>query len=378
MADTPTPEPAKAVTIYDVAERAGVSASTVSRVFSRPDRVSFETAERIRAVAVELGYRTRLATRVTDPADARLRTHTLGLVIADATNPFFQEVRRGADHVAATEDLVVLTADIRESRQAAKLAVSRMTPLIDGILLASSRMSNGDVQKVARQLPTVVINRPVPGVPSVVIDNYTGTMRAALHLYEQGARSVTYLSGPQDSWADGVRWRALLDAVGNADPTELPSQLTRPGTSTVLNFEQAQRLKSMRISHAPVDEPSIRGGQRAFVGWQQNPSDAVLCFNDLVAIGFLSQARREGVAVPEDVLVVGYDNTPLASLVQPGLTTVAGPLRSLGRVAAANAIALAKGLKTQIAKPRVLPTRLIVRGSSLRTGGSGLPGLPGS
>ena len=357
----------KPVTIYDVAERAGVSASTVSRVFSRPDRVSFETAERIRQVAAELGYGTKLATRVTSPEDARERTQTLGLIIADATNPFFQEIRRGADHAAAVEDMVVLTADIRESAAAAKTAVNRMLPLVDGFLLASSRMANGDVQKLARQVPTVVINRPVPGVPSVVIDNYTGTLRAATHLYEQGARSVTYLSGPQESWADGTRWRALLDTVGATDPTNAPSRLTRPGTTNPLTEDAASLLTSMQVVNRKVDEPSIRGGQRAFTQWLTQPTDAVLCFNDLVAIGFLTQAEKDGVTVPDDVLVIGYDNTRLASLVRPSLTTVAGPLRSVGRVAAANAIALSKGLKTQMARPRVLPTRLIVRGSTMRS-----------
>lgn len=353
-------------TIYDVAERAGVSASTVSRVFSRPDRVSFATAEKIRAAAAELGYRTRMETRTASPADSRSESHTLGMVLADGSNPFFQELRRGADHAAATENMVVLATDIRESLPNSQLAVSRLVPLVDALLLASSRLANGDVQKIARHLPTVVLNRPVPGVPSVVIDSYTGTLRAAVHLFEQGSRSLTYLAGPENSWADGLRWRALLDSTDATAPASSDTAFVNPHRAPVLTPELAKKMSGVRLRQMRLDEPSIRGGRRAFTQWADNPTDSVLCFNDLVAIGFISQAKEAGVNIPGDVLVVGYDNTDFTSLMHPSVTSVAGPLRSVGRVGAANAIALAKGLKPQLSKPRVLPTRLVMRESTMR------------
>ena len=117
-----------------------------------------------------------------------------------------------------------------------------------------------------------------------------------------------------------------------------------------------------------MDQPTIRGGRRAFEVWRTQPTDAVICFNDLVAVGFLDQARRAGVTAPEDLLIVGFDNTDLAGVHRPSLTTVAGPLRAVGRVAAANAMALARGLDSPLSKPRVLPARLIVRESSTRAG----------
>ncbi|AKK11729.1 LacI family DNA-binding transcriptional regulator [Corynebacterium uterequi] len=356
----------KSITIYDVAAKAGVSASTVSRAFSRPDRVSFATAEKIRDAANELGYRTKLATKSANPSDSRPPTKTLGLIIADATNPFFQEIRSGCDHAAAVEKMVVLTADIRESLPSAHLAVERMVPLVDGLLLASSRLANGDIQKIARTIPTVVINRPVPGVPSVLIDSYTGTIRLAAHLVEQGARSITYLAGPLDSWADGLRWRGLLDAVGSTDPNQAFEGLGQRAANPVLNPSMIRAMRNVTLQQMRVDEPTIRGGQRAFTAWSKQPTDAVLCYNDIVAIGFIHEAQEQGLDVPEDVLVAGYDNTDVSTLVSPGVTTVAGPLRAVGRVAAANAMALAKGLKPQIARPRILPTRMILRGSTLR------------
>lgn len=348
------------VTIYDVAEEAGVSASTVSRAFSRPDRVSSRTAERVMQAAEKLGYRRGLDTR---PKPAQ-RTKALGMIMADATNPFFLDVMRGAEHAARIEDYVVTSVSTSESVPRAQRAVEVLVPLVDALLLASSRLSNGEIQKVARQLPTVSINRPVPGVPSVLVDNYAGAVSAMVHLYEQGARSISYLAGPSDSWTDGVRWRALLDAVGNTDSSDPEVVLTR---RTSLPKETMRKLARVQVRQLPVDEPTVRGGRRAFEVWRKNPTDAVLCFNNLVAIGFMTQAHSEGVRIPEDILLVAFDNTELAALVSPGLTTVAGPSRSVGRVAAANALALASGMRSPLTKPRVLPTRLIVRQSSTRS-----------
>lgn len=357
----PIPRGSHPVTIYDVAARAGVSASTVSRTFSRPDRVSSHTAAKIRAAAEEIGYGRQLETH----PKREVPSNTLGIVVADVTNPFFQEVLRGAEHAARVEKMVVLVTDTRESVPRAQAAIEKIVPLVDGLLLASTRLSNGEIQKVARRLPTVSINRPVQGVPSVLVDNYEGMVRAAVHLHDQGARSITYLSGPARSWADAVRWRALLDLVGNREAAPRPAVLTRTTSPSV---ERLERLARVSVRQRRVDEPTIRGGRRAFEVWRMNPTDAVICFNDLVAVGFMDQARLDGFDVPGDMLVVGFDNTEIAGMYRPSLTTVAGPLRSVGRVAAANAMALARGLKSPLTKPRVLPTRLIVRESSTRRG----------
>jgi LacI family transcriptional regulator, repressor for deo operon, udp, cdd, tsx, nupC, and nupG len=350
----------RGVTIYDIARLAGVSASTVSRTFSRPDRVSFRTAEKVRAAARELGYRPDVET--TGPEPARALTRHLGMVVADLANPFFQEVFRGAAHAARLEGMLLTVTDTSGSLPRAKFAMEHLAPRVDGLLLASTRLANGDIQKIARRLPTVCINRPVPGVPSVLVNNYEGAIRAVEHLEAQGVGSITYLAGPTGSWADASRWRGLLDAVGPA-----ASSPAVPFTPDIhLPAHTAARLSRVTVRQQRLDQPTTVGGRRAFEVWRAEPTDAVICFNDLVAIGFINQARRAGVRVPEDVAVVGCDNTEITSLVHPGVTTIAGPLRSLGRVAAANLMAVIRGMKGPSAKPRVLPTRLIVRGSSLR------------
>ncbi len=345
------------VTIYDVAALAGVAASTVSRTFSRPERVSFKTAEKVRAAADELGYRSGLAT----PA-AKSAHQLIGLIVPSLANPFFQELYRGAMHAARTAKTSVVLLETSGSVPQALRAVEALSPVTAGLLLASTRLSNGEIQKIARSQPTVVLNRPVRNVPSVLVDNYEGAVKAMLHLAHVGVRTLTYLTGPADSWADAMRWRGILEAAGNNVEQTGPTIATRASFSA----EQLAAAHGITPRRLSIDEPTLNGGRRAFATWRKHPTDAVLCFNDVVAIGFMDQARREDVDVPGDVMVAGFDNTEFPAIFPPGLTTVAAPLRTVGRVGAANLIALAQGIKTLSAKPRLLPTRLIVRGSTYR------------
>lgn len=347
------------VTIYHIAEAAGVSPSTVSRVFSRPDRVSFTTAEKIRTIAHHLGYRTSLETR----GATRQNNNVLGFIAADLSNQFFVKVLRGASHAGWTEDVWIHASDVQESAVKTRASIEKLVPHVDGLILASARLTNAEIQKVARTTPTVVVNRPVPGVPSVLVDNYDGTIRLGRHLADQGARSVLYLSWPSESWADSIRWRGLRDAAGPAEKAFDPDIVTR---RRALPVGSAHPHPTFQLSKATLTSPDAPGGRRAFTAWKAHPTDAVVCFNDMVAAGFLHQAALEGISVPEDVLVAGYDNAVGAGLASPALTTVAGPLRAVGRVAAANLIALIQGLKKPMAKPRVLPARVIVRASTSR------------
>lgn len=151
-------------TIYDVAELAGVAASTVSRTFSRPDRVSSRTAEKVLAAARKLGYKVAKEVRPSAPGH-HPRTNVLGLVMADITNPFFHEIMRGADHAAVVHGMAVAAVNANESSRRARTAAEHLIPVVDGLLLASARLTEGEIRKIARTVPTVVCNRPVPGCP---------------------------------------------------------------------------------------------------------------------------------------------------------------------------------------------------------------------
>jgi LacI family transcriptional regulator len=140
-------------TIYDVAKAAGVAPSTVSRAFSRPGRVNAETAEHIRKVADEIGYRTNPLGRGLPSG----KTSLLAVIVADVTNPFFFEIIRGAERTASEAGYTLLVVDAQESVDAERQALERTLPLVEGLILATSRMSDSSIRVAAKQRPTVVM-----------------------------------------------------------------------------------------------------------------------------------------------------------------------------------------------------------------------------
>ncbi|GAA2704150.1 LacI family DNA-binding transcriptional regulator [Actinoplanes palleronii] len=329
MADQVTKSP----TIYDVARAAGVASSTVSRAFARPGRVNAETAERIRKVAAELGYRTNPLARALPTG----RTCLIGLVISDVTNPFYNEIIRGAQAAATEAGYTMLLTDAQESGVKEREALERSVSLVDGIVLASSRMSDSAIRMIAKQRPVIVLNRAVSDVPSVVTDNPRGMRRAVHHLAELGHERITYLAGPEASWADGTRWQALREAVHDVD------------------------LHAHRIG--PF-EPTVAGGAAALADLARHPTSAVIAYNDLMAIGLIRALTTAGARVPDDVSVVGFDNVFAAELVTPALTTVAAPLHAMGQAAVRNLLALARGARPTTHGPVSLPAQLVVRAST--------------
>lgn len=320
-------------TIYDVARVAGVSPSTVSRAFSRPGRVSAQTAEKIRQVAEELGYRAREVARTT----AKSTTKVLGLAVADITNPFNFRVIRGCQAAAAEAGFVVTLNDAQESEALEREMLRRSMPLLDGLIIASSRLSDTELRTVAKSIPTVVLNRRVAGLHCIIPDMGHGVRKAAEHLIALGHRNITYLAGPEASWADGMRWRAMRDSAKELGFTE-----HRVGPFA----------------------PTIQGGRGAAEVIAARRLKAVVCYNDLMAIGLMQGLAERGIKVPEQVSVVGFDNIFASALITPGLTTVAAPLTMLGDSAVRYIVAALTGHKAADSAPVSVPVRLIVRQST--------------
>lgn len=324
-------------TIYDVAEAAGVAPSTVSRAFSRPGRVNAATAERIRAVAEELGYRANPLARALPTG----RTSLLALVISDVTNPFFFDIIRGAEEAAAKAGYTLLVADAHESATAERESLERIVTLVEGVVLATSRMSDSAIRVIAKQRPTVVLNRALTDVPSVLTDNGRGTRRAVEHLASLGHHTITYVAGPEASWADGMRWRSLHDGA----------------------FEL--ELRARRIGPFP---PTVRGGRLAAEQFALAPSSAAVCYNDLVAIGFMRRLTELGARIPAEVSVIGFDNIFGSDFCSPPLTTVAAPLRALGDQAVRRLLAHMRSSSGHEVRPIMLPAQLLERESTARPG----------
>ena len=322
-------------TIYDVALACGVAPSTVSRAFSRPGRVNAETAARIRQVAEEMGYRANPLARALPTG----KTSLLALVVSDVTNPFYFGIIRGAELAANEADYTLLVADVYESAVVERKALERALPLVEGVVLGTSRMSDSAIRVMAQQRPTVVLNRVLTGIPSVVTDNTRGMRSAVEHLAGLEHRTVAYVAGPEASWADGMRWRAMR--------------------------ESADEL-GLRVLRFGPYAPTLGGGGEAAEAVAASAATAVVAYNDVVAIGLMRALQASGVRVPRDVSVVGFDNIFGAELCSPTLTTVAAPLAALGGYAVRTLLAGMGSRTPPQVRPALLPATLVVRESTAR------------
>ncbi|MGO1383864.1 MAG: LacI family DNA-binding transcriptional regulator [Arachnia sp.] len=329
----PPPRRRKSVTIYDVAREAGVAASTVSRTFARPGRVSSETNEKVREAATKLGYRTKPIFR----AEKDVETKILAMVVADVANPVYSHIMKGFQEEATQSGYTVLLIDSAEDGQSEYQAIQSVLHIVDGLALAASRLSDSTINQVVKIAPVVAVNRVIVGLPSVVPDTENGMRLAVKHLAALGHTHISYVSGPAASWADGVRWRAVSEAC----------------------FEL-----NLNIRQVGPNQPSIQGGFAVLNAWLEHPTTAVVAFNDIMAIGFMKALQKSGWSVPEDVSVVGVDNSISSVLTTPTLTTVAASPSLIGAHAARALIGQLRHRSADNPESIVAPMELIVRDSS--------------
>ncbi|HIY24352.1 MAG TPA: LacI family transcriptional regulator [Candidatus Brachybacterium merdigallinarum] len=324
----------KRVTIYDVAEAAGVAPSTVSRAFSRPGRVSAATHTKVMATARELGY------RLSAPAsqERTQRHHRLGIEVPDLTNPYFAEVVSGMQEAAQEHGYLLLLLDSVEDEERERESLESALNVVDGLVLAGTRLSDATLNHLTKRIPVMVLNRRVAGLDSLTPDYEHGMSQAIAHLAEGGARSISYLCGPVNSWSDGERWRAA---------------------------RAAGRTHGIPVHRTGPYPPTAQGGEQAFEELSGDIPPAVICYNDLMAIGFLVSAIRAGVKVPQELAVVGHDDIPLSRFVGGGLSTLVTMKRAKGRAAI-------ERLVRRVENPSAhrtpvegsLPVRLVTRASS--------------
>ncbi|WP_250031334.1 LacI family DNA-binding transcriptional regulator [Paractinoplanes maris] len=319
-----------AVTIREVARVAGVSAATVTRALSTPEVVRPATRQRVREVAASLGYHPNRAARGLITG----RTGNFGLLVPDLANPFFPSIVKGVQGRAHEADHAVFLADTDEDPAAEAGLVRKLAKQVDGIVLCSPRMAEPELRALAGEVPTVLVYRRVPGVPSVTAEFLDGMRQAVSHLTALGHRRIAYVAGPRTSWANRERVRSLRAVTRRSEVelTEMGNVIPQfPGGVSV-----ADRVLAAGVT-------------------------AVIAYNDLVALGLLHRFAARGVAVPDDISVLGFDDIPLAEMVHPALTTVALPKEEAGQ---AGVDLLLHLLDRRTAVRRELPTQLMVRGST--------------
>ncbi len=323
-------------TIYDVARAAGVATSTVSRAFSRPGRVSAETAARVHAAAEALGYRAEAGPRPTSTASSGV-AGTVAVVVSNITNPYYFHLMQSVQTAAQTAGVTTALFATQGSGRTERELLDRLLPAFDGVVVSGSRLSDRALRAVAEKIPLVVINRVVPGLCCVVPDMTIAVRTTLMHLHDLGHQMITYLSGPSAVWADGNRWRAILD------------------TGTELG------LRVNRVGPCP---PTMAGGAGAAVRILQYPPTAVITFNDLLAIGLIRGLGAAGVRVPRDISVVGSGDIFGADFHEPPLTTMAMPQRAVGAVAFLELSTMIRGVRSERNQATRLDGRLILREST--------------
>jgi LacI family transcriptional regulator len=325
-----------AATIYDIAKLAGVNPSTVSRALSKPGRINVKTEERIHAAAKELNYRLNPMARALPTG----RTSSLGLLLADITNPMFFNVVRGAESAASTRGYTLLLAESQESAEREADAAARLSPSVDGLVLVTSRLSDEQIVELAEQRPLVVINRQVDGVPGIVPDIGPGIEQALAHLGALGHTAIGFVSGPENSWMNRARWSELL--------------------------ERAPAL-GMTIVEIGPGKPTLAGGADALARVVASGVTAVLAYNDLMAIGLMRAAQERGLDVPGALSIIGFDDIFGSDFTSPQLSTVRTPLGAIGDRAVRLIMQLvdeaAGGLTRSDPEPDLV-TELVVRGST--------------
>jgi LacI family transcriptional regulator len=319
------------VTIRDVARASGVHVSTVSRTFSAPHLVNAETRSRVLSTAESLGYRPNRAARALITG----RTHNIGLIVADIANPFFPPMIKAAETQARHRDYHVFVADTNEDPGVEEELVQALAKQVDGILLCSPRMSNDLIEQLRREVPLVVVNRLIEGLPAVVMDVAQGARRAVEHLVRLGHRDLALVCGPRGSWTN--------------------REIRRSAAATA-------RVNGASLTILGPNAPTESAGAAAADTVRRSGASAVLAYNDLMAIGLLEALQSMGVQVPAEISVIGIDNIELSRFVRPKLTTVAMPTAAAGR--AAVDMLLQHGDDRRTTAQVTLQTELVVRDST--------------
>src|SRR5919197_939489 len=329
-----------AVTIRDVAQRAGVASMTVSRVING-GQVSAETRTRVERAIADLGY---VPSRLARGLSAQ-RTGTLALIVPDVANPFFTLVVRGAEDVARPADYRVILCDTRSDLVIEREVIEEMIAhRVEGILIAPvSDRSRDHLKRLAKfGVPFVLVDRTVRGIDAdaVLGDSADGARRLVEHLISLGHRRIAMIVESDDvSTARDRRrgYHAALDAAGlPRDPAVVTEASVDPGGG----FDGMRRLLEL-----------------------PEPPTAVFTVNNLVALGAIEAVRAAGLDVPDDVALVCFDDIEYASRLYPFLTVMAQPAETFGTLGTQLLLERVEHRSSERSRVVVLPGDFVVRRS---------------
>lgn len=331
-------------TIGDVAGLAGVSKATVSRVLNSSRTVAPEKAKAVHDAIVKLGY------EPFGPAKAlrQSRVRIWAVIIADIQNPFFTSVVRGIEDVAHVNGyrLVLCNSDDDLGKEASYVDIA-VRERMSGVVIAAASSKSSHIDRLRDDgIPVVAIDRRLDDakVDAVVVDNTAGATEATLHLIESGYRRIGCIAGPAEVSTSAERLAGYRNALRLAGHRYDKSIVRRA------DYREAGAYK---VTLNLLDQPE--------------PPDALFIANNLMTVGAIRAIHERGLSIPDDIGLVGFDDSPVAELLRPMVTVVAQPVIEIGRTAAE---LLLDADPSRPARDVVLAPRLIVRESSRRRGQS--------
>jgi len=327
-------------TIKDVAEKAGVSIATVSRVFNNYASVREKTRIRVLRAAHELNYAPNILARGLQLK----KTETIGVILPDLSGEFFSEVIRGIDEVASRRGYHILVSSYHSRGNEIEM-MQRMLgeSRVDGLILMAPLLSRRNLPAIAEsKSPVVLLNSPTKGseIDTIVIDNFRGAYLMTQHLIGHGHQRIAFIRGPEGNFDAEERLLGYKTAMEEEGLPIVPELVERGTFLKQSGFLAMTRLLSLK-----------------------QPPTAVFASNDEMAIGALEAAQKSGVNVPEDMAIVGFDDILVARYVRPPLTTVHIPIYDLGSLAAERLIDSIESPGSMVKERKVIATGLIIRES---------------
>lgn len=329
------------MSIDDVAREAGVSVATVSRVLNNPEVVSAETTERVQEAITALDYRPNLFAK----GLMTRRSNVLAIALPDIFGEFYSELLRGADTQAHDLGYHLLVSSEARLNQGEESNRHLAFGLLDGLALMITEPNEALIEETVRSdRPVVVLDVDLRdrGIDSVVVDNATGTRQAVRHMLERTpAERCYFVGGPRENFDTGERLEAFVSALRGAGH----------------EVEEAQ----VSCGEYEMEWGERWGKEQARRGLLSG--SAILAANDEIAYGILGVAQDAGMAVPEEVRVIGFDNSRLSRLSRPPLSSVRVPAAEVG-AAAIRCLVNRLNHPDAAATRELLPTSLVVRASS--------------
>ncbi|WP_048602701.1 catabolite control protein A [Rubeoparvulum massiliense] len=298
------------VTIYDVAKEAGVSMATVSRVVNGNPNVKPATRKKVKEAIQRLGYRPNAVAR----GLASKRTKTVGVVIPDVSNPFYSELVRGIEDIANMYDYNIFLCNSDEHKgKELRLIETMLEKQVDGLLFMGAKVTQDHREILQTGHVPVVLSSTLDEegiLPSVSINHGKAMEEGVHYLHELGHQRIALISGPPDEPLFGtIRLQAFRRAMTNVGLTIDENMICTGDMHYESGFEETKKLLQ-----------------------QSQPPTAIFAVSDEMAIGAIHAILDQGLRVPEDISVLGFDNTRLATMVRPLLTTVVQPMYDIGAV----------------------------------------------